>query len=213
MATELGHTKRPTPPCACINIANRVALLPMRVVVAIMVPIMMVPPLPIFLLFVPVAPAKILMPPVRLIFPPHVIDLLIVIPAVILVVIRIVHTIPRMRCAPGDQRHSRKRSSHRQRTPQPATISPIQSFCAPLGGWTFPSFSIPELVLHSVSFSAASSPSAICQSPDVAAAHLAGSPPRTSRCIASTRPKAVCLYVVCFLCLKSHQVNPTSPLR
>src|SRR6185437_10360441 len=53
-------------------------ILPVRMVaaVAIMVPIVMVAPLPILLLFALIASAEVLVPPVRFIFPPHVIDLL-----------------------------------------------------------------------------------------------------------------------------------------
>lgn len=91
----------------------------MVIPVPVMIPIVPVTPLPIFFLLVPVTIPKIAMMPVRLVLPAHVIAALAPIPTVIIMIIGIVDAIPRMRSASGDQRDSRKRSNHSQRTAPP----------------------------------------------------------------------------------------------
>ncbi len=118
-----------------------VGLLPVRIVVAVvvtMVPVVIVPPAPIVILVALVPVAIIAVVPVRLILPSDVIAFLGPTPAVIFVVVRIVHAVRPSRRASGNQRHACERPRHRQRTANPPQTSHSKHFSRSLPGWILP---------------------------------------------------------------------------
>lgn len=91
----------------------------------------LMPPLPVLVLLLLVALAKIAMVPVRFIFPANVIIVFRVIPPVVIVIFRIVHAVFAAHRASRNQQRPKERRRHKHRTKAPPEFAHLLILSGP----------------------------------------------------------------------------------